>query len=385
MKRKKIIRVTTVPISLKLLLKDQLKFLNKHYEIIAVASEGKELQEVEKKEAVKTISLNMTRRISPLRDLISLIQMVVLIKKENPEMVHSHTPKAGLISMIAATFCKVPIRAHTVAGLPVMNSSGFKKIVLMVMEWITCKCATKIFPNSIGLQIFLNKKIGVSQKKMKIIGAGSSNGIDENYFSVTPKVINESKKIINSYGLENKFTFLFIGRIVEDKGVNELLKAFEKLYSEFKNISLFLVGEEETHLNPISISTKSILINHKAIESVGFIDDVRPYLALSKCLILPSHREGFPNVLLQACSMGVPSITTNINGCNEIIKNKYNGLIIKPKNSEELLNAMKKILLDQNLLNRISNNARESIKDKFNRKKFHKLVLNEYRNLFERI
>ena len=379
----KLIRITTVPISLKILLQDQLKYMNQYFEVIGVSSEGEELNDVKVKEGIRTIELNMSREITPIKDLISLYKMILLLLKEKPNIVHTHTPKAGIIGMIAAWITRVPYRLHTVAGLPVMEATGNKKTILLVVEKLTYACATKVYPNSHGLQKYILQNKLTKQDKLHIVGYGSSNGIDTQYFQKTKEILNQSKKIKEQYQLKNKFVFCFVGRVVKDKGINELIYAFNKLSQENHNIVLLIVGQLEKNLDPISSEAEMILKNNKQIQYVGFQNDIRPYLATSNCFLLPTYREGFPNVVLQACSMELPCIVTNINGCNEIIEHDKNGLIIEPKDRNALYDAMRKIENEKKLTLQLGLNTRNDIIQKYDRKAFHQYLLKEYNKVLE--
>ena len=374
----KLIRITTVPISLKILLKNQLKFMNQYFDVIGVSSRGKELGEVEKDEGIRTIELDMSREITPVRDLISLIKMIFLLLKEKPDIVHTHTPKAGIVGMVASWIARVPNRLHTVAGLPVMEAEGNKKKILLMVEKVTYFCATKVYPNSYGLQEYILENNLTDEKKLQVIGYGSSNGIDTLHFSQTDEVLQQTEQIIETYNLENKFVFCFVGRVVKDKGINELLYSFNKLTQKFDDIILLIVGKFEEELDPISEQSHKILEDNKNIINVGFQNDIRPYLASSDCFVLPTYREGFPNVVLQASSMGVSSIVTNINGCNEIIKHNENGLIVEPKDKDELYSAMKKYLENEELSEKLSSDSRKDIITKYDRKVFYQYLLKEY-------
>ncbi len=379
-KKLKILRVTTKPIALKILFKDQLRFINKFHDVIAISNPGKELKEVKKQEGVRTISLKMTRYISPIKDLVSLINMISILNKEKPDVVHSHTPKAGFISMVASALCGIPNRFHTVGGLPLMESHGLKKIILLFIEWLTYKCATRIFPNSYGLKKFILKNINVSKNKISVIGSGSTNGINTKYFNKNNKIYKTSIQIKKKFGLKNIFSFIFIGRIVKDKGIDELIEAFNKLNHKYKNTKLILIGWEE-NLDPISATAKKIIYFKKSIINLGYKKDVRPFLLASNCLVLPSYREGFPNVVLQAGSMNIPSIVSNINGCNEIIQNNFNGLYIKPKNSQSLYLAMEKILINKHLYKSLVKRTRKNIVKNFRQDIIHNKILSLYSEL----
>lgn len=379
---KKIVRITTVPESLKILLKGQLSYISQYYSVIAIASNGEDLFELAVNDDIAVFPVNMTRRITPLKDLRSLIKLVLLLKKLNPEFVHTHTPKAGLLGMMASWLTRVPNRMHTVAGLPLMEVKGFKRFILILAERITYMCATKIYPNSYGLNEFIIKYIYNRSDKIKVLANGSSNGIDLDYFKIEI-ISNATLNLLRSKLelFENHFVYVFIGRIVSDKGINELVKAFTKVNRIYKNTKLLLVGKNESELDPLYPETDVEIKTNPNIIYIGFVSDVRPYLAISNCLVFPSYREGFPNVVLQAAAMGLPCIVSNINGCNEIIENGYNGIIIEVKNIDSLRNAMLNLLIDIVLYKKLNKNARASIEKKYDRRLVWDAILNEYKSL----
>ena len=379
----KLVRITTIPIALKVALKNQLRFMSDYFDIIAVASDGKELSELSIQEGVRTKAINLTRKITPIQDIQSLINMILFLIKEKPMIVHTETPKAGLIGMLAAKLCNIPIRLHTVAGLPLMEATKIKQKVLIIVEKIVYKCSTHIYINSSGLKEYIKQNNLTTPSKLSVIGHGSSNGIDTTYFKRTPYITGQSEDLKQTYQLSNTTVFSFIGRIVKDKGINELLEVFETLTQSHQKIKLLLVGELEQYLNPISNQSMTILKKNPHIIQTGFKEDVRPYLALSNYLVLPTYREGFPNVLLQAGAMEIPSITTNINGCNEIIKDKYNGFLIKPKNKIELFKCMENVIKDPTLEKKLAQNCRKEITKKYNQKSFFNMLLNEYQRHIE--
>lgn len=354
--------------------------MSDYFDVIGVSSDRHQLKNYGRDEDVKIKTLNMTRKISPIKDLISLMQMIVFFSKEKPQIVHTHTPKAGIIGMLAAWICRVPIRLHTVAGLPLMQTSGMKKKLLIFVERLTYLCGTRIYPNSFELMNYIKTMNLAKSSKLKVIGYGSSNGIDTDFFNPSKKYPENFRK---KYKLHGRFVYSYVGRIVADKGINELIFAFDKLSKNYSNITLLLVGPLEDDLDPISSESKEILKENKNILSIGFVKDVRPYLKYSDVFVLPSHREGFPNVLLQACSMNIPCIATNINGCNEIITNNHNGLLIKPKERKDLYDAMERYLLDKDLKNKLSIASRKEIIEKYERKNFHRLLLQEYMELLK--
>ena len=380
---KKILRITTVPMSLKILLKGQHRFMSQNgFEVIGVASTGKDLYEVEEAEGIKVVALNMTRTISPLKDIVSLWEMYWLCKKEKPTIVHSHTPKAGIIGMLGAKLARVPIRLHTVAGMPLNESTGSKRKLLIWVEKATYAFATKVYPNSKGLYDFILENRFTTKSKLKIIANGSSNGIDTSHFSPEVVTINQQIELKKNLGIaSDDFVFIFVGRLVGDKGINELVQAFEKLYSQNSGIKLLLVGDYENELDPLLPITLQLIEKSNGIIAVGFQNDVRPYFAISDCLVFPSYREGFPNVVMQAGAMGLPSIVTDINGCNEIILDTQNGLIIPPKQARAIQEAMKKIYEEKELYQKLKKSARIFIQSHYEQQFVWNEILMEYKFL----
>lgn len=386
---KKLIRVTTIPLSLDKLLGEQLRFMNNHYEVIAISAEKEELKRVADKYGVSHFHIEMTRKITPVKDLLAVWKMFRFLKKEQPEILHTHTPKAGLVGMLAGVLAGVPVRAHTVAGLPLLETSGAKRKLLNAVEWLTYRCATDVYPNSYGLKDIILKEKFCRPSKLKVIGQGSSNGIDTELFN--PAVIKEESVTALRQRLDiarTDLVFIFVGRLVKDKGINELVSAFTQLQhrvrsnagTDQQNIKLLLVGPLEQNLNPLHPETLAEIEKNANIITTGYQDDVRPYFALSDVLVFPSYREGFPNVVLQAGAMELPAIVTDINGCNEIVTEGENGMIVPPKNSSALLQAMQRIL-DPEIRRQLKKNSRNVITTAYRRETVWKAVLEEYEKL----
>ena len=379
--RKKLIRITTVPLSLDKILDGQLSFMNNHYEVIAVSSEKEYLIRCAENEGVRYKHIEMTRKITPFKDLVSLVQLVSFLKKERPLIIHSHTPKAGIIAMLASKITNIPIRLHTVGGLPLMEATGSKRKLLELIERLTYSLSTFVFTNSYGLYNQIIDNNYISKSKIKVIGNGSSNGVDIDYFSPSQVSLDEQTKIKSKLGIsESDFTFVFVGRVVSDKGINELVSAFDNISQFQKEIKLIVVGDQETDLDPLNANTLGLLVKNKRIISVGFQRDIRPYLAVSNVLIFPSYREGFPNVMMQAGAMGLPIIATDINGCNEIISHGKNGILIPKKDISAVEKAMLTMLNDENLYKELRSNARNMIISRFERKILCESILDEYRS-----
>jgi glycosyltransferase involved in cell wall biosynthesis len=380
--KKKIIRITTIPGSLVTLLKGQLKYMNAHYEIIGVSSSGKEVATLKEQENIEIHIIEMTRHISPLKDLKSAYQLFKFIKKEKPFLVHTHTPKAGTLGMLAARLAGVNQRLHTVAGLPLLEATGAKRQLLNLVEKITYANATLILPNSTGLQQIIKEHQFTSDEKLKIIGKGSSNGIDTQYFDKSNISLKQQNELKQQLGLQDDdFVFIFVGRLVTDKGINELISAFTSISEYFEKIKLLLVGPLETELDPLKDETLEEIELNKKIITLGWKNDVRPYFSISDALVFPSYREGFPNTVMQACAMQLPCIVTDINGCNEIITHNKNGLIIPPKDKEELQRAMHYFIDNPEKLAMFALNARPNIVENYKREAVWEELLSLYKSL----
>lgn len=372
--KNKIIRITTIPQSMGILLKDQLRFMSQYYDMIAVSSANDYFEKMLEQQGVRGIAVNMTRKITPWADLKALVRLIQVFRKERPDIVHTHTPKAGTLGMLAAWITRVPCRLHTVAGLPLLVATGKKRILLDWVEKVTYACATKVYPNSFKMQqIIIDNKL-TKPDKLKIIANGSSNGIDVSFFSPeAPFTKIECEKGV--------FTFCFVGRMVGDKGINELVQAFVRLYEDNKQVRLLLVGAFEKALDPVLPQTEEYIYHHPGIRFVGFQSDVRPLLVASDALAFPSYREGFPNVVMQAGAMGLPSIVTDINGCNEIIIDGQNGVIVPPRDEDALYLSMKHFVEEPAEVERMARNARPLIVSRYDRQMVWNALLKEYQSL----
>lgn len=284
-------------------------------------------------------------------------------------MVHSMTPKAGLLSMIAGWLTGVPIRIHTFTGLVWPTTTGLKRKILMFTDWLTCACATHIIPEGQGVMDDLHQHI--TKKTMKVLGHGNVRGVDMERFN--PARFTEVKKT------ETEFRFIFVGRIVGDKGINELVEAFVRLNSKFPATKLTLVGKYEANLDPIKPETLKAIEENSCIDACGprYGDDLLVEYMKSHCFVMPSYREGFPNTVMEAGAMGLPSVVTDINGSREIIIHGENGFIVPTKDVDALYEAMKRMLLDTVSYKQMAVNARPLIESRFE-KSFVQGCLIEY-------
>lgn len=403
----KIFRIATIPLSLNILLNGQLRFLATFSDITAVSGAGFDLDKVAEREGVKIHEISIERKISIFRDLVSLIRLYRYFRKEKPDIIHSITPKAGLLSMIAGKWAGVPVRIHTFTGLIFPYRRGPMRYLLLSMDRVLCWHATHIYPEGQGVKDQL-QNFRVTAKPLKVLANGNVNGIDTLHFSPDSVTAEAKQTLRDSLQIKpGDFVFLFVGRLVRDKGIRELVKAFwalEKLLIADPALTgegsepddalsaqaeprlsirpkLILVGPLEQHLNPLRKETMALIEKNPNIITTGFQDDVRPYMAISDAFVFPSYREGFPNVVLQAGAMELPAIVTDINGSNEIVHNRQNGLVIPVKDENSLLAAMNEIVRDSDLRSVLTKNLRAEIEEKYSQQKVWEALREEYERL----
>lgn len=379
---KKIIRAATVGTSLESFCDGVLSTLSRRYNVMALSSPDSDLTFVGKREHVRTIGVKMERRVSVRKDIVSLYRLVKVFQKERPDMVHSMTPKAGLLCMIAAWLTRVPVRVHTFTGLVWPTATGLSRKILMMTDRITCACATHVIPEGQGVLENL-RDYGITKKPMKVLGYGNVRGVDMEKYSLRPEVVAKAFPLKK----ENTFTFIFVGRVVGDKGINELISAFDRLLkcpiAKGMKPRLVLVGRFEENLDPVSAETRSSIDSLPEIEAVGpqFGDDLLAWYATSDCFVFPSYREGFPNTVLEAGALGLPSIVTDINGSREIITDadyqpkklkdgetmsiRKNGVVIPSKNEDALFEAMRWVIENPGSRQQMADCARKMVADRY--------------------
>lgn len=382
MSKKKFCIVTTIPSSLNFF-KGQLNYISNTFDVVAISSEKEKLIEFGKRENVAVHYIPMKRNISLLDDCKSLFQFISYFKSERPDIVHGNTPKGAFLSMLAAKLTGVPTRIYMCHGLRYQGSQGGMKVLLKLMEKLACWCATEILCVSTGVKKVLIIDGICQEHKLKVILNGSANGIDTSYYN--REKVSDLNTWKTKLGIsDNDFVYCFVGRIVKDKGINELVSAFDRLQQDLKHIHLIVVGQQEKNLDPISKETEEKIKNNAHIHMVGLQSDVRPFMGFSNVFVLPSYREGFGQVLVEACSLGVPCITTDITGCNEIIQDGINGKIIPPRNENALYKMMKWFYdYRDDEVKIMASNARPMIAERYDRHKVWNALLNEYQTLLK--
>ena len=369
--------------ALRYLLPGQMRFMAANdFDVLMISADGKELDEVKEQEQCRHIIVPMTRKITPLQDIRCLFQLIRIFRKEKPDIVHTHTPKAGLLGMMAAKLCGVKMRIHTVAGLPLMVEKGFKYQLLKFIEKLTYAAANQVWPNSNSLLNFITTKKLVKPVKLRIIGKGSTNGIDIKRFNkdaLDEKMLTEIKEEIN-HSAQNKY-LLCICRLVVDKGIVELVNAFKQLQKTDSSVKLILVGGYETTLDPLPRATLHEIETNNAIIHVNWSNNVEYYMRLADYFVFPSHREGFPNVLLQAGAMELPVICSHITGNIDIITNNETGLIFDCSNEQQILSLLQYAIVHPQHMQIMAKKLQQIIREDYRQENIWQNILTAYKSL----
>lgn len=380
---KKLVRITTVPMALRYLLPGQMQFMAANgFDVLMISANGKELAEVIEMEQCRHIIVPMTRKITPLQDLKCLFKLIKIFRKEKPDIVHTHTPKAGLLGMLAARFCAVKIRIHTVAGLPLMVEKGFKYHVLKFTEKLTYAAAGHVWPNSNSLMKIIIEKELCKTEKLQVIAKGSTNGVNINRFNketLNENIINEIKEQVN-YSDDHKY-LLCIGRLVKDKGIAELVHVFTQLLKNNPSLKLILVGEYEATLDPLPADVLHEIETNPSIIHINWSNQVEYFMHIAGLFVFPSHREGFPNVLLQAGAMELPIICSKITGNTDIVTDNETGLIFESGNEQQMLQLLQYALANPQHMQTMAKKIQQEVKQNYRQENIWQNLLEAYKTL----
>lgn len=368
--------MTTVPMSLQWLLAGQPKRLSDDFDVRLVTSPGPEVGEVEQSEGVPVHTVAMSRQITPLRDLASLWRLYRFMRQERPDLVHAYTPKAGLLGMLAAFLARVPHRVYGVIGMPLMEATGPKRALLLWLERLTYAMATNVHANSQSLRDYIAES--VSSRPVELVGHGSANGVELEAFSPEAATMSrdEARRHLGIVG--DPFVFLFVGRLVRDKGVAELVAASQQLAAS-RDVRVVLVGRQEGEWDAISHETAQVIDEHPALLAVGPQRDLLPFFQAADALVLPTYREGLPTILLEAASFGLPIVATDVVGCTDVVDDDVSGLLVPPRDPDALARAMERLIDDQALAKRLAAAAQRDVSDRFERDRFHDAMADAYR------
>lgn len=353
---KKLIVGITIPGSVGLL-KGQLKyFTEKGYDAYLLTQHDDRSRAYCEKEGCKMLDVKIARNISITQDVKTLFALIRLFGKEKPDIVNVGTPKMGLLGMIAAWWCRVPNRIYTCRGFRYEHERGKLRRVLMMCERISGACANTIICISPSIKALGIRDKLFKEKKCVVINKGSSNGIEPGQFSASGVSMDETLALKEKYGIARKFVYGFLGRIVDRKGINELYRAFCKVYEKDENTCLFVVGPWEDE----QISDKSLydkMKEHPGIVLPGRTDSAPLYLSAMDVFMFPAWGEGFGNVVVQAADMGIAVIGSTGTGVCDAVSDGFNGINVPPKDVDKLTEAMLLLKDDAELRNKYASNG----------------------------
>lgn len=370
---KKFFLITTIPASLNFF-KGQINELTNYFDVTLISSSDESFGKIAQSEIANFHEIEMKREIAIKEDIVSLVNFIKYFYHEKPSVIHCNTPKASLLGLTAGFLTRVPVRIYYIHGLRYEGTIGKKRHLLKVLEKLNCFCATHIIAVSYGVKQKVEKNL--TNKDVTIIHHGSSNGISpEEYSSLS----YNTKKIRHEYGIqETDFVFGFVGRLVRDKGINELVNAFNLL--EQKKIKLLLVGPYEHELDPLSQETLEIIKTNSNIIVVGYQSDVKKFLSIMDLFVSPSYREGFGLAVLEANFMKIPVLVSEITGHTEIVKEGVNGFFVKPRSTSELFKSMKTLMESKKKLSEMKQDCYNEVVSRYNRKDITDQALLYYKN-----
>lgn len=376
-----IARISTVPYFVKTQLIGQLRCIScAGATLHVITSYGKESDELEKEGYFSYHLLTIKRRLSIILDLIAIWEIYFFYRRNQVKIAHSTTPKAGLVSSIGGLFARVPVRLHTFTGQAWSNKSGFQYILGWLGDYLISKFSTHCYADSEAQKLFLTNKCIVASRKLTVIGAGSLAGVDTLRFNPL-RFSNEEKagiraelKISNADSV-----ILFVGRVTQEKGINELLSAFVASRKSVSNLHLIVVGHEDTDSGSIAICGLSSFSGIDNLHIVGHSDEPEKYMSISNFLCLPSFREGFGTVAIEAAAMGVPTIASDIYGLQDSVIHMETGLKVKAGDIGDLTRAILLLTKDDSLCKKLGSQALKHVRNNFDSKTVNKNLIEEYR------
>ena len=377
-----LVHIATVPEFFQSFFRGQLEFLDQQgFDVGLICSPGEEVQAFEDW-PVCYYPVSIQRKISPLADIVSIWKIVCLFRSIRPDIVHVHTSKAGMVGMIAAWFAGVRVKVFTIHGFRWVTKKGISRLLIKGSNRLTCFLADRVFcVSKSNLELGINNNI-CRVDKAKVICAGSINGVDAKH-RFNPKKKTHRMAIRKALGVpENSFVFGFVGRIVHDKGIDELAAAWGLIRRDFSDAHLMLVGKAELG-DPVSEETLKFFEKDDRVHFTGYCEEVSPYYEAMDAFVLPSYREGFPVTPLEASAMGLPIIATNVRGCVDAVIDGQTGILVPSGSSVGLERAMRTILNDRKTAKRLGENGREFVLNNFQPKPIWEAVVKAYKVLLE--
>jgi glycosyltransferase involved in cell wall biosynthesis len=380
----RIVRIATIPFFLLHHLRSQIDALvAAGHEVVLISSPIDGADALERIAGVRFVPIDIPRGIAPLRDLAALGSMYRLFRSFRPDVVHSTTPKAGLLCALAAFLACVWVRLHTFTGQPWLELSGPTRWLSMASDWLIARLNTHCYADSPSQRDFLINEGLCRAEDISVLESGSLAGVDLSRFN-SASLTARAQKCRETLAIPpSARVVLFIGRVTRDKGVAELADAFFRIKAEDSQAYLVVVGPTEPQRDPLPSALLQALESDDRIRMTGYDPEPEKYLAMADLLCLPSYREGFGNVVIEAGALGVPTVGTRIDGLRDAIVDGVTGLLVPPKDATALAGALARLLKNESERKQMGNAARERVRNLFDSRLVNSRVLEEYERLLK--
>jgi glycosyltransferase involved in cell wall biosynthesis len=372
-------RVVTVPTFFSSALPQQLKqILESGIDVTLVSSAGPELEELARTLSVRCHPISIARQPAPASDLRALWKLTRFFQQERFDIVHSSTPKAGLLAALAGAATRRPIRIHTYTGQVWTEMRGAARGLVREADRLIGRLVTHAYADSHSQRDFLIAEGLVGATKIDVLGAGSISGIDLRRFDPSLSARLRAGKRERLGIPSTALLIVFVGRITRDKGITELVEAFRLLRREHEDIHLLLVGPFESGRDPMTEATLREVAANAAIHAVGFVSQPEEYLAAADIFCLPSYREGFGSVVLEAGAMKLPAVATRVTGLVDGVVDGETGLLVPAKDVGALVRALQSMIESPDLRQRMGEAARKRVVKCFDGAVINRAVVDEY-------
>jgi len=348
------------------------------FRVTVTSSPGEWLDRTARQQGVESVAVSIERTIAPLSDLVSLARLWWLLTVRQPDITEFSTPKAGLLGNIASLLARVPRRVYLLRGLRLESAKGLKRRILLLTEKVAAGCSQVVLCNSESMRSeVLALKIAPAYK-LKVLGSGSTNGVDLSRFSPGTSNVRERLGIAPGEPVVG-----FVGRLTKDKGVPELIEAFDEILRRLPDAHLILVGWFDAAEDALDESVRKRIENHPRIHCTGYAADTAPYYKAMDLMVLPTWREGFPNAVLEAAATGIPVITTLCTGSRDSVIPEVTGLLIPPGYPEAISEAVLKLLMDRERRLCMGAAARKWVFENYTNDRVLRLLTDFYKSLLE--